>query len=159
MIRINLLTVERKAAKLSTVSSFQAGHKLVVGCTAILLITALFVGWRYFALDRESKQLDKDIVDSQQETLRLRSLIQQVQQFEQQKAQLQQRVQLIEQLRKGQTGPVHMLDEISRALPPLVADRRHVGAPRRRRTGITSSRDRRSSSPAAITTSCPTSCT
>ena len=120
MIRINLLTVERKAAKLSTVSSFQAGHKLVVGCTAILLITALFVGWRYFALDRESKQLDKDIVDSQQETLRLRSLIQQVQQFEQQKAQLQQRVQLIEQLRKGQTGPVHMLDEISRALPPML---------------------------------------
>jgi type IV pilus assembly protein PilN len=31
--------------------------------------------------------------------------------------QLQQRVTLIEQLRKGQTGPVHLLDQVSRALP------------------------------------------
>ena len=38
-------------------------------------------------------------------------------QFEQQRAQLQQRVSLIEQLRKGQSGPVHMLDQLSRALP------------------------------------------
>ena len=27
---------------------------------------------------------------------------------------------LIEDLRKGQTGPVHMLDQISRALPPML---------------------------------------
>jgi type IV pilus assembly protein PilN len=40
-----------------------------------------------------------------------------VQRFEAQKAALTQRVSLIEQLRRGQTGPVHMLDEISRALP------------------------------------------
>src|ERR1051325_3096894 len=36
------------------------------------------------------------------------------------RAQLQQRVVLIEQLRKGQTGPVHMLDQVSRALPPML---------------------------------------
>jgi type IV pilus assembly protein PilN len=47
-------------------------------------------------------------------------VIQQVQQFEQQRARLQQRVVLIEQLRKGQTGPVHMLDQISRALPQML---------------------------------------
>ena len=41
----------------------------------------------------------------------------QVQQFENQKAQLMQRVALIEQLRRGQSGPVHLLDEISRSLP------------------------------------------
>src|SRR5213079_163337 len=56
----------------------------------------------------------------QQETTRLHTIIQQVQQFEQRKAQLQQRVALIEELRNGQTGPVHMLDQISRALPPLL---------------------------------------
>src|SRR6185295_14711560 len=61
-----------------------------------------------------------DISSAQEETTRLHSVIQQVQQFEQRKAQLQQRVGLIEQLRKGQTGPVHMLDQISRALPPML---------------------------------------
>ena len=40
------------------------------------------------------------------------------------KAQLQQRVTLIEQLRKGQTGPVHLLDQISKQpARPAVADR------------------------------------
>ena len=50
----------------------------------------------------------------------MRAIILQVQQFELQKAQLQQRVVLIEQLRKSQSGPVHMLDQISRALPPML---------------------------------------
>jgi type IV pilus assembly protein PilN len=40
-----------------------------------------------------------------------------VQKFETQRAQLQQRVTLIEQLRRGQGGPVHVIDEISRAVP------------------------------------------
>jgi type IV pilus assembly protein PilN len=65
-------------------------------------------------------QLDAEIAAAQQETTRLHSVILQVQQFEQRKAQLQQRVVLIEQLRKGQTGPVHMLDQISRAMPPML---------------------------------------
>jgi Tfp pilus assembly protein PilN len=47
-------------------------------------------------------------------------VIAQVQQFEQRSAQLQQRVSLIEQLRRDQTGPVHMLDQISQALPPML---------------------------------------
>jgi len=121
MIRINLLAVERKAAaKPARAAVFQAGQKMVIGCSAILILSVLFVGWRYWSLTQEGKRLDKEIADSQQETLRLRGIIMQVQQFEQQKTQLQQRVVLIEQLRKEQKGPVHMLDEISRALPPML---------------------------------------
>ena len=120
MIRINLLASERKAAKKAAGGVALAGHKLTVACSAILIVTALLVGWRYWTLQRESADLDKAIADAQQETTRLHSIIAQVQTFEQQKAQLQQRVVLIEQLRKSQTGPVHMLDEISRALPPML---------------------------------------
>ena len=42
---------------------------------------------------------------------------QQVAQFEARRVQLQQRVTLIEELRKGQSGPVHLLDQISKSLP------------------------------------------
>jgi type IV pilus assembly protein PilN len=84
------------------------------------MLAVLFIGWRYWTISRESTQVDAAIVAAQQETTRLHSVIQQVQQFEQRKAQLQQRVVLIEQLRKGQTGPVHMLDQISRALPQML---------------------------------------
>ena len=120
MIRINLLTSERKAAKKTGGGAVLVGQKITIGCSIILIIAALFVGWRYWTLQQDSAKLDKDITDSQQEVARLRSIILQVQDFEQQKAQLQQRVVLIEELRKNQTGPVHLLDQVSRALPPTV---------------------------------------
>jgi type IV pilus assembly protein PilN len=120
MIRINLLAAERDRNKKKAVTLGTAGQKLTIGCSLILILAVLFIGWRYWALAHESTTLDAEITAAQQETTRLHSVIQQVQQFEQRKAQLQQRVVLIEQLRKGQTGPVHMLDQISRALPPML---------------------------------------
>ena len=118
MIRINLLAVERKPVKRAVM--FPIGQKITAACSAILIVTALLIGWRYWSLQQESVAIDKDISVAQRETTRLHAVIQQVQQFEQQKAQLQQRVVLIEQLRKTQTGPVHMLDQISVALPPML---------------------------------------
>ena len=121
MIRINLLAVEKDRGKKKKAVSFgTTSQKLTIGCSIILVLAMSFIGWRYWALARMSTQLDTEISAAQQETARLHSVIQQVQQFEQRKAQLQQRVVLIEQLRKGQTGPVHMLDQISRALPPML---------------------------------------
>src|SRR3954462_11079355 len=120
MIRINLLAAERDKSKKKAVTLGTTGQKLTIGCSLILVLAVLFIGWRYWALSRDSSAIDAEIAAAQQETTRLHSVIQQVQQFEQQKARLQQRVVLIEQLRKGQTGPVHMLDQISRALPQML---------------------------------------
>ena len=118
MIRINLLASERSQAKKKL--TFQIGQKLTIGCSLILVLAGLFIGWRYWSLSRQSSEVDREIAAAQQETQRLASIIKQVQDFEQRKAQLSQRVVLIEDLRKGQTGPVHMLDQISRALPPML---------------------------------------
>jgi type IV pilus assembly protein PilN len=115
LIRINLLAVDRERAKRK--SKFQIGQKLTVACGLILFASALVVGWWFWSLRRDSANLDQQIADAERETQRLQSVIQQVAQFEARRAQLQQRVTLIEQLRKGQTGPVHLLDQISRSLP------------------------------------------
>ena len=120
MIRINLLAAEKERGKKKSAGFGTTGQKLTVGCSAILVLAVMFIGWRYWSLSRQSAQVDAEIAAAQQETQRLHSVIQQVQQYEQRRAQLQQRVVLIEQLRKGQTGPVHMLDQISRALPPML---------------------------------------
>jgi type IV pilus assembly protein PilN len=117
MIKVNLLTVERRRARKKV---FDTGRRVTVGCVLILLAAALAVGWRYWTLAGTSAQLDRDVGSAQREAAQLHSVIAQVQQFEQQRAQLQQRVGLIEQLRREQTGPVHMLDQISRALPPTL---------------------------------------
>jgi type IV pilus assembly protein PilN len=118
MIRINLLAAERESKKKK--ATFQSGQKITIACSLVLVLTGFVIGWRYLAISRESRKLDEDIAKAQTEATRLHAVIQQVQQFEQQKAQLQQRVVLIEQLRKSQTGPVHMLDQVSRSMPPML---------------------------------------
>ena len=115
MIKINLLSVDRERAKRK--AKFQVGQKVTVACTLILVASALVVGWWFWSLHGASAELDQQIADAERETQRLQSVIQQVAQFEGRRAQLQQRVTLIEELRKGQTGPVHLLDQISKALP------------------------------------------
>jgi type IV pilus assembly protein PilN len=115
VIRINLLAVDRERTRRR--AKFQTAQKVTIGSSLILVAAALIVIWWWWALGKASTELDQRIADAERETARLRSLIQQVAQFEQQRAQLQQRVSLIEQLRKGQSGPVHMLDQLSRALP------------------------------------------
>jgi len=118
MIRINLLAAERESKKKK--ATFQSGQKVTIACSLVLVLTGAVIGWRFMAISRESRKLDEDIAKAQTEATRLHAVIQQVQQFEQQKAQLQQRVVLIEQLRKSQTGPVHMLDQVSRSMPPML---------------------------------------
>jgi type IV pilus assembly protein PilN len=115
VIKINLLTVDRERAKRK--AKFQVGEKITVACSLILVAAALVVGWWFWSLQGQSADLDQQIAAAESERTRLQSIIQQVQQFEARRAQLQQRVTLIEELRKGQTGPVHLLDQISKALP------------------------------------------
>jgi type IV pilus assembly protein PilN len=115
LIKINLLAVDRSAAKRKP--KFQLAQKLTVLCSLILVAAALGIGWWYWSLEGAKADLQAQIEEAQRERQRLQNVIQQVQQFEARRVQLQQRVSLIEQLRKDQTGPVRLLDQISRALP------------------------------------------
>jgi type IV pilus assembly protein PilN len=115
MIRINLLAVERGSAKRGAL--IPAAHRVTIGASLILLATALIVGWWFWSLRQTSQQIDQDIDRAEVEVRQLQSVLAQVQKFEARKAQLQQRVTLIERLRLGQSGPVHLLDEISKAVP------------------------------------------
>lgn len=117
MIRINLLAVERSAGKKKASAGVTAAQRVTIGAALIVLSTVVGIGWWFWSLRTESQQLDEDIRRAEVEAQQLRSVLAQVQKFETERARLQQRVTLIEQLRKGQTGPVHILDEVSRALP------------------------------------------
>ena len=67
---------------------------------------------------------------AQAERQRLTTVLDQIKQFEDQRTQLQQRVALIEQLRKGQHSPVTLLDQVSRSLPERLwlTELKQVGA-------------------------------
>jgi type IV pilus assembly protein PilN len=116
MIRINLVAVERERAR-KRVVLIPAAHRVTVGATVILIGTVVLIGWWFWTLRQQSAQLDIDLAQAETEARQIRSVLEQVRKFESQKAMLQQRVTLIEQLRKGQYAPVHLLDELSKSLP------------------------------------------
>jgi type IV pilus assembly protein PilN len=115
MIRINLLAVERARARKRIV--IPAAHRVTIGASLILVGTALLVGWWFWSLRQQSARIDAELARAEVETRQIRSVLEQVRKFESRKALLQQRVSLIEQLRKGQSAPVHVLDEISKSVP------------------------------------------
>jgi len=119
MVRVNLLGAERQKVK-KPLLAFDPTQSLTFICALILVATAAGLGWWFWSLRQESTQLDADIVAAQQESARLQSLLIEVQQFEAQRTTLQQRVALIEQLRRGQSVPVQLLDHVSKSVPDML---------------------------------------
>jgi type IV pilus assembly protein PilN len=118
MIRINLLNAERKAPK-AVSRGFEAGQKMMILGSLILLLTAAALGWRYWSLGQQAAEIEAQIEAAQREEQRLQEILRQVREFEARKTMLQQRVDLIDELRKGQNAPVHMIDQVSRSLPEM----------------------------------------
>jgi type IV pilus assembly protein PilN len=124
MIRINLLQ-ERKAPAPGKTKSV-AGPS-APGTFQAYALLALFAGGAAFASaalwwwqSSKIKELDRLIAADQKRQQDLMAIKKQVDEFESKKRLLENKVTLIETLRLEQKGPVHMLDEISKALPDFV---------------------------------------
>lgn len=114
MIRVNLVEprrpVEPRAAFDITQTVTHIGR-------AILLVTVLAIAWRASTTWRARAAIDADIAAAEREDAQIAGVLQQVRTFAAQRQQLEQRVALIGELRQGQFAPVHMIDQVSRALP------------------------------------------
>jgi type IV pilus assembly protein PilN len=121
LIRINLLTEARSAAARKKSPFLPSGARLN---NLILLggVVAgiLYIGIMALILTGRNKTLDEDIARAQEEVARLKSIIDEVKGYEDKKASLEAKIQLINNLKTNQKGPVRLMDEISKALPDLV---------------------------------------
>lgn len=118
MIRINLVKERPKPVESRLV--FDEAKKIALGGSMIVLLAFAYAGWSFWSLREETAQVERDIEQARVEEQRLNQVISEVRDFEARRAQLEQRVALIEELRQGQTAPVHILDQISRSLPDMV---------------------------------------
>jgi len=121
MIRVNLTgadrtTQKRKVSTPGAPGAVQAYLFLALfGGGAALLCAAL---WWYESA--KIRDLDAQIVVAEKRQKELQAIKVQVDALEAKRATFQKKVDLIERLKAEQTGPVHMLDEISKSLPDFV---------------------------------------
>ena len=119
MIRINLLAADRPTKKKKVASAPGAMQAyLLLGAFVGLAILGCLAGYAY--MSSQIKELDANIAKAEERQRQLQAIKVQVDALEKKRATFQQKVDLIERLKAEQSGPVHMLDEISKSLPDMV---------------------------------------
>ncbi|MBL4539388.1 MAG: PilN domain-containing protein [Oceanicaulis sp.] len=123
MIKINLVseTPTAATAKKRRRPEFSLGAKQGdIILLTILAIAVVVIGGLWFVKSNTVKGLRVQRVELQQERDRLQQFIDKVEELEAKRAELQNKIQVISDLKNNQKGPVRVLDEVSRALPELV---------------------------------------
>ncbi|MCZ6777806.1 MAG: PilN domain-containing protein [Acidobacteria bacterium] len=121
MIKINLLA-EKKAVRAHTPrisfdASFNAQMFLMAGALGVAL---LYVGWQWRSLGSEASQLAVEIIEGEKEAKRLEGVNKTGEELNAKRVELQDKVTLITDLKNNQSGPVHLLDQVSLNLPDFV---------------------------------------
>ena len=121
MIRVNLLGADRpskkaKKAAPSTPGAVQAYLFLTLFAGGAVVLCAALYWYQSSTLER----LNSDIAAAQLRQRELQAIKVQVDALEAKRATFQRKVDLIERLKTEQSGPVHLVDEISKSLPDFV---------------------------------------
>ncbi len=116
MIKVNLLGVERpKRTRISL-----AGPSRVAGIGAIAVVLIGGMGYVWWSMSARMNALEQQKAQRTQELAVLKEKVKEVEGFEAHKKSYEEKIAIIEQLRKNQVGPVRLLDELSRNLPDRV---------------------------------------
>ena len=123
MIKVNLMG-ERPSKKSK---QKKASIPSAPGAVQAYLFLALFAGGAvvlcaalYWYQSSKLARLDADITTAQNRQRELQAIKVQVDALEAKRATFQRKVDLIERLKSQQSGPVHLVDEISKSLPDFV---------------------------------------
>jgi type IV pilus assembly protein PilN len=112
MIKINLLPTKRKPPK--KLNELQ--QQLILG---ILLLTVTVGGMAFFWMKwtAQAAELQEKVNIAKTTAEEQRKKLEKVAKVEEDRKKVQEKIGVIEQLKKNQSGPVKLLDKISRALP------------------------------------------
>jgi len=124
MIKINLLAEKKKKPSKSRreprfdVEGMGSGRNIVL--VGVLMIGVLAAGGWWWTLNQSINDWQARIEAADQELIRLEAAIKKSEEFEAQKNLLTRKIALITDLKKRQTVPVHIMDQISRSLPDFL---------------------------------------
>jgi type IV pilus assembly protein PilN len=123
MIKINLIAEAQKPkgrekAPARVPGSGVLGQNILM--VAVVVLAAVAVAWRWYGLASEHRALVAEITRAEQEKERLQAIIKKGEDYKAKKDLLQRKIALVSQLKRNQSGPVHLLDEISKQLPDFL---------------------------------------
>jgi len=102
-----------------------ANNGLIIGG---LILGVLIAGGWWYMQKRTLAERQETVSQKQTEATRLEQIIKDVADYQKQKDSLQKRIDLINQLKQNQRGPVQLMDRVSQDLPDLVwLDKMAVG--------------------------------
>lgn len=116
MIKINLLPTKRKVSK--KISELQ--QQMVLG-GLLLILTGIIIGFFWMNLNARIARLEQEKRLAEVKIQEQKKMLREVATIEAERKQVQDKINIIEQLKKNQTGPVRLLDEVSKALPEGVS--------------------------------------
>jgi len=122
MIKINLLA-EKKAVKTKAPSGLKLeglGRSQNDRLVGILILGVLVAGGWWWARSRELADWQQKLEQVEKDLVRLQEVRKKAEQFKAQRALLEKKIELITNLKKRQTVPVHILDQISKNLPDFL---------------------------------------
>jgi Tfp pilus assembly protein PilN len=132
MIRINLISEGKKAPVRSArlrAFNINAQNVAVVGLAGAFLLAALGYGGYWLWMRNFLNNQQEEITELEATVAELEEIIKEVERFEKRKVELQHKIDVITDLRNNQRGPVHIMDQVSRALPDFLwLDRMEMNA-------------------------------
>ena len=123
MIKINLVSegrkpiVARKAKEALGVGQTSLGEALLFAGVLVGVLVCALVWWHYKG---EIADRNVAIAEAEREVKELEAVLKEVEAFKQKKTELEHKINVINQLKQNQWGPVKIMDEISAALPDLL---------------------------------------
>ena len=110
MIRINLLPLRAERKKEDT-------RRMVSIYVLVVSLVLLVLGWWHISGMRQVSSLAGQVASNKAEIARYTKLSEEIKTLQAQKAALENKLKVIQNLEKSKTGPVHMLDELASRLP------------------------------------------
>ncbi|HLG21902.1 MAG TPA: PilN domain-containing protein [Candidatus Manganitrophaceae bacterium] len=116
MIKINLLPSQKTK---KTKRKIEIQSQLILA-SVILSIAILILGYIWILLNEKVDGLNAEKTKLTSDLTALKAKVKEVENYERDKKVVEEKIKIIERLRKNQSIPVHLLDEVSRSMPDRV---------------------------------------
>jgi len=110
MVRINLLPVRVSKKK-------EAGRQQLLLFALVLVLGAVANGWYHQQRAGELETVEKRVAKTKADIAQLDRIIGEVKSIRVQQQQLQEKLDVLDKLKQGRTGPVRMMDELTAIIP------------------------------------------